>query len=65
MGDAGLVQQGDRAEQEKQKAALKAEILATNAQFDLAMAKRSKLMALMTDINQNSHFQNKLRYIFL
>lgn len=65
MGDAGLVQQGDRAEQEKQKAALNAEILATNAQFDLAMAKRSKLMALMTDINQNSHFQNKLRYIFL
>ena len=65
MSDADLVRKGDTAEYERQKADLMEQTRSVNTQFDIAMTKRSKLMAIMSDQNQNNHFQGRLRYIFL
>lgn len=38
---------------------------ATREETDKTLAKRSKMMALMTEQNQGNHFQGRLRAIFL
>ena len=65
MHDMSLVQAGETATFEKRKAELQEETRAVNAEFDKTVAKRSKLMALMTENNQNMHFQGRLRFLFL
>ena len=65
MNDMGLVQSGNTAEFEKQKADLIEQTRAVNGEFDNAVTKHSKVMAMMTDYNQSNHFQGRLRYIFL
>ena len=56
MGDMDLVREGNTAEFEKQKQDLVEATRTTNAEFEKTMIKRSKMMALMTETNQNSHF---------
>ena len=64
MGDMSLVQNGDNVEFEKQKQLLVAETRTTKAEFDKTVVKRSKVMALMTEFNQNNDFQGRLRFLF-
>ncbi len=39
--------------------------MTVNREFEKTMAKRSKVMALMTENNQGQHFQGRLRFLFL
>ena len=64
MGDMGLVQNGDNSEFLHKKKLLVDETQVTNAEFDKTVVKRSKVMALMTEFNQNNDFQGRLRFIF-
>ena len=51
MGDADLVTTHNTAEYKKQKEDLLQNISGVNGEFDNAMNKRSKIMALMSDQN--------------
>ena len=65
MGDIKLTHDHQNREYVKKKAELEEMTRVTNVEFDKHMAKRSKIMALMTDNNQNSHMQGRLRNLFL
>lgn len=65
MGDTSIAQQGTTADFEKERADLIAKTAGINGEFDQLVIKRSKVMALMVDTNQNNHFQSRFRSIFL
>ena len=65
MNDINIVQQGDSTTFEKQKNELEQATKCLNAETDKTLAKRANLVALMTDHNQNNHFQGRLRALFL
>ena len=56
IDDMALVQNGEAVNFEQTKAQLEQETSTVNTEFDKTVAKRSKLMALMTETTQNSHF---------
>ena len=64
MGDMAIVQKGDDSEFQKQKQVLVEQTRTANAEIDKTIVKRSKVMALMTDFNQNNDFQGRLRFLF-
>ena len=65
MNDIAITQKFENSEFEKNRASLQEMTKSTNVEFDNHMAKRSKIMALMTENNQGNHMQGRLRYIFL
>ena len=56
MNDMSIVQNHDKMEYEKKKASLIEATQTVNNDYDKTLAKRSKMMSLMTDNNQNMHF---------
>ena len=65
MGDMGLVQHGDETSFEQRKQKLIAETEAVHGESNETMIKRSKVMAALCEKTNNTHYQSKLRYLFL
>ena len=65
MNDMGIVQGHDVNNFERTKLNLIRATKDVNNEADQTVVKRSKLMALMCENTNNTHYQGKLRYIFL